>query len=331
MKCDECLPLIDEFFDNELDQAEAQSVGAHISRCRACRAVLDELEIENGFYLATHGDLELPPATWAGIEGRIAGERTLQRARATLWVRVLSRLTPLHLPGPLLAGTVVMMSLLFLGAGAFLLRRNVQPEPAVALGTDSPSNPMASPSQALPATATIKPEIKGGSGLSPSPVETTAVERTAGSDKAPNYLQREYRTGRAEGIQRVRRSAQEIRAEDYEITIDPARLEATEQESVHHIEQVQNLLRSFRNSKIEGNAAELRYDRKRSRDLLSQNIFLRRNAEESGNVATAELLSMMEPYLLDIANLAEKPTSTDVSNIKNRIQKEEVVAALQVP
>jgi hypothetical protein len=42
-------------------------------------------------------------------------------------------------------------------------------------------------------------------------------------------------------------------------------------------------------------------------------------------------LSMMEPYLLDIANLAEKPTSADVRTIKNRIQKEEVVAALQVP
>jgi hypothetical protein len=331
MKCDECLPLIDEFFDNELDQSEAQSVGAHISRCRACRAVLDELEIENGFYLSTRGDLKLPPATWAGIEGRIAGERTSQRAKGTLWVRVLSRLTPLRLPGPLLAGTAVVMSLLFLGAGAFLLRRNVQPQPLVARRIDSPAMPVASPSQAIPGTAPIKPEIKGGSGSNDSPAETTAVERTAGSDKAPNYLQREYRAGRAEGIQRVRRSAQQVRAEDYEITIDPARLEATEQESVHHIEQVQNLLRSFRNSKIEGNAAELRYERKRSRDLLSQNIFLRRNAEESGNVATAELLSMMEPYLLDIANLAEKPTSADVSNIKNRIQKEEVVAALQVP
>jgi hypothetical protein len=64
--------------------------------------------------------------------------------------------------------------------------------------------------------------------------------------------------------------------------------------------------------------------------LLSQNIFLRRNAEVAGDVSTAELLSNVEPLLLDIANMDQRPSSDDVSLIRNRIEKKEIVAALQV-
>jgi hypothetical protein len=331
MKCDACLSLIEEFFDDELEEAKAQSVGAHIARCAACREVLDQLEAENEFYITAQSSLEIRPAIWAGIESRIHGDTMAQGAKSSRWAVIFSRWTAINWPGPALAGTAVLMLLLLSGAGALLLWDDGRHEPLVVQGNNAQAPPVTPASQTTSNVTGANPAIEGVSGSSTSTTETKALGITASTARIPVHSQRENRTMRAAGLHSARVTTPPVTADDKEITIDPARLEAAEQETVRHIEQVQNLLRSFRNSKMVGNAAELRYERKRSRDLLGQNIFLRRNAEDSGNVSTAELLSMLEPYLLDIANLAEKPTYDDVRTIKNRIQKEEVVAALQVP
>jgi hypothetical protein len=43
-----------------------------------------------------------------------------------------------------------------------------------------------------------------------------------------------------------------------------------------------------------------------------------------------ELLGSLEPFLLDIANLPDKPSGDDVRSIKERMQKKEIVSALQI-
>jgi hypothetical protein len=78
------------------------------------------------------------------------------------------------------------------------------------------------------------------------------------------------------------------------------------------------------------NKSELAFEKKLARDLLNQNIFLRRASELSGDLTTVELLNSVEPLLLDIANLDQRPSKGDVNLIKNRIEKEDVVAALQI-
>jgi hypothetical protein len=115
-----------------------------------------------------------------------------------------------------------------------------------------------------------------------------------------------------------------------EVVFAPASFNSDDPETSRHVERVQLLLRSFRNSQLVGNQSELAFEKKLSRDLLSQNIFLRRNAEAAGDVPTAELLSNVEPLLLDIANMDQRPTSDDVSLIRDRIEKKDIVAALQV-
>jgi hypothetical protein len=100
-------------------------------------------------------------------------------------------------------------------------------------------------------------------------------------------------------------------------------------ETARHIERAQLFLRSFRNT---GNAKDFDadYERRRSRSLLYQNAILRRDAEAKGNMPVQELLGSVEPFLLDIANLPDKPASDDLRPIKERMQKKEIIAALQI-
>ncbi len=103
-------------------------------------------------------------------------------------------------------------------------------------------------------------------------------------------------------------------------------------ETARHIERAQLLLRSFRNSRDEGSQpdANLSYEKQGSRELLYKNVLLRRDAEAKGNLPVEELLGSLEPFLLDIANLPEKPSGNDVRSIKERMQRKEIVSALQI-
>jgi hypothetical protein len=103
-------------------------------------------------------------------------------------------------------------------------------------------------------------------------------------------------------------------------------------ETSKHIERAQMLLRSFRNMDDADNErdAGIAYEKQQSRGLLYQNIVLRRDAEAKGNMPVEDLLGSLEPFLIDIANLPEKPSKDDVTAIKERMQKKEIVSALQI-
>jgi hypothetical protein len=103
-------------------------------------------------------------------------------------------------------------------------------------------------------------------------------------------------------------------------------------ETARHIERSQLLLRSFRNTRDSGSQPDpdLSYEKQRSRGLLYKNILLRRDAEAKGNMPAEELLGSLEPFLLDIANLPDRPSNGDVRSIKERMQKKEIVSALQI-
>ncbi len=98
-----------------------------------------------------------------------------------------------------------------------------------------------------------------------------------------------------------------------------------------HVEQAELLMRSFRNIKPsqEETAVDVSYEKQLSKELLAKNMLLRRSAENRRNLAVEDLLTGIEPLLLDIANLPDSPTQDDVRSIKDLIQRQEVVAALQ--
>ena len=99
-----------------------------------------------------------------------------------------------------------------------------------------------------------------------------------------------------------------------------------------HFEKSELLLRSFRNVRLDepGKKAEVDYEKKRAQQLVYQNMMLRREADSSGDVQTATLLEDLEPILIDIANLPKEPANDDIRVIKERVERKNIVALLQV-
>jgi len=109
-----------------------------------------------------------------------------------------------------------------------------------------------------------------------------------------------------------------------------AYLDMDEQDTALHIEQSKILLRSIKNVLISDTDEEIdvTYDKALSRRLLNENVVLRRDAEMKAKFPTKTLLADLEPFLIDIANLPDRARPQDVREIKERVQKTEIVAAL---
>jgi putative zinc finger protein len=109
-----------------------------------------------------------------------------------------------------------------------------------------------------------------------------------------------------------------------------AYLDIEEQDTAKHIEQSKMLLRSIKNVQISDTDDEIdvTYDKALSRRLLNENVVLRREAEMKAKFPTKTLLADLEPFLIDIANLPDRARPEDVREIKERVQKTEIVAAL---
>jgi hypothetical protein len=109
-----------------------------------------------------------------------------------------------------------------------------------------------------------------------------------------------------------------------------AYLDMDEQDTALHIEQSKILLRSIKNVQISDTDEEIdvTYDKALSRRLLNENVVLRRDAEMKAKYPTKTLLADLEPFLIDIANLPDRARPQDVREIKERVQKTEIVAAL---
>lgn len=152
------------------------------------------------------------------------------------------------------------------------------------------------------------------------------AERKARRDERPRV---ETPEGTSETVQH---DAIAIDAEIDDITaLSTVAMTGMDSEITRHIEKAQMLLRSFRN--VEPNqrrVIDVSYERKLSRELLYQNIVLRRDAQAKGEEPVAQLLDSLEPYLIDIANLPGKASREDLASIKDRMQKKEIVATLQV-
>ena len=112
----------------------------------------------------------------------------------------------------------------------------------------------------------------------------------------------------------------------------PLRMAGAETFTARHLEQSEVLLRSFRNARPAkaGAAPAIAYERRRARQLLYQNIRLRREADDTGDVEVGSLLGSLEPILLDIANLRDKPDKDEITAIRERVERKNLVALLQV-
>ncbi len=72
MRCEDCLPLIEEYFDGEVEGPAAGRMGAHLAACATCAAALDALSFEQEIYARYDRRLEVSPDLWARVSAEMA-------------------------------------------------------------------------------------------------------------------------------------------------------------------------------------------------------------------------------------------------------------------
>jgi hypothetical protein len=199
-------------------------------------------------------------------------------------------------------------------AGIWLLKLQTKPvtPPETQARREQPNT---EPPQSAPPSNIVTPDQSH---------DTRSADSSPVAQKSPRRIHRSARPETQEAEPIVESSTVAVRMPLANPFIDP--------ETARHIEQAQILLRSFRNTRDSGKQADpdLAYEKQQSRGLLSKNILLRRDAEAKRNMPAEELLGNLEPFLLDIANLPDKPSNNEVRAIKERMHKKEIVSALQV-
>ena len=115
-------------------------------------------------------------------------------------------------------------------------------------------------------------------------------------------------------------------------TPEPARSADTQTMTAVHFEKSETLLVAFRNVRLNepGTTAEVAYERKRAQQLVLQNMMLRREADAAGDVQVSSLLESLEPILIDISNLPDKPDKDAIRVIRQRVERKNIVPLLRV-
>jgi len=290
---------ISSLIDGELNATEACEVERHLLNCTDCEQLR---------------------ADFLNLRSQIAGFETL--TQPAVQNRELKKIlsTDRRVPARGLqwgCGTqaVAFATLLIVGAIiGLLLYRNTQrqapqeqasarqtPAPAPSVSIEEKPAPEASPE---PAHTPEQPAPKKG--------EETQTPRNA-PVKRP--MVREPKPG-----------------EQFAAVPDPVRSADAQTMTAMHFEKAETLLRAFRNVRLDepGMAAEVGYERKRAQQLVVQNMMLRREADATGDVQISSLLENLEPILIDIANLPDKPDEDAVNVIRQRAERKNIVALLRV-
>jgi len=312
MKCEVCLKLLEEYIDGELVEPEAAPVSAHLITCASCASEFDALATEQETYARYDRALEIAPSMWGMIAERTmaAGLTADSGARFRLrdWFVVPSF-------GWSLAGAMALLIAALMIAVVYLRAPRQPPEQDATAKTNKMND----------AGSTEKQQTPGGEKTRATNPGLTNL--LAGDNHRPAKAPL-----KATPTARLQQSKNSGAADRSDVLFSDVVYDAAEeQDAQRHIEQAENLLRSVKNIQVSDDESEVdvSYEKALSRRLLNENVVLRRDAEMSGKFPTKTLLSDLEPFLIDIANLPDKASPNDLRVIKERVQKTEIVANLR--
>ncbi len=371
MRCEDCLPLIEEYFDGEVTGQTGERMGAHLAACTDCSAALDALSFEQEIYARyDRGGLEVTPALWARVSAEIArtpptpespaaGGSFLSRARQ-YFVAALGALTV----RPALASSLALL-VVAAAAGTLWLSRRTQPiaptqelalqntpapPVAVAPPVSNNGNVVETPTGALPFSHNEGGSVPTASELSgPRKAETAQSVKAAARHEGgahisvDNLLAESSAPKEDPGIVKFSQDEQ-VPVDDTAalfvnasapagdvIASDMRPLDPDEKNVARHVERAQMLLRSIKNVRAsDAGGPDIAYEKNLSRKLLAENATLQLEAEVRGDKETKQVLDRIEPFLLEIANMGEKPSREEVRSIRERVRSNEIVAALEV-
>jgi hypothetical protein len=346
MRCEECLPLLDEYAYGEIKAPLSETVAAHLGACTVCTKEWAALRQERDFFV--QGTVKASPALLNAVRMRIAEESAtrasghLGKLRGLLAGAFMSSATRPAF------GVVAMLMILALALvlfryaqsgrdefqGESISQNNPRDNISLMIPADPPNEVPAGEMYVRPPDIKSDKEIasqliSGGASkdrraVVPQTVKTRAVRvKQNVSNTHPKVVPPQ--TGRGLSINTTSAIAGAVRIQNTntpEFDVEIAR----------HIEKSQMLLRSFKNGGLsEGDITfDLVYEKQMSKSLLNKNILLRHDAEDEGDEAAQTLLNRLEPILRDIANLKGNSYLEDARLIKERMRREEIIPALRL-
>jgi len=305
MKCNECLNLIEQYIDGEAPERDAEQFSAHLITCANCAREFETLTAEQEIYARYDRELEIPQSMWGVIAVRTAVEQGAIETRSRFGSR--QRLAGLFtLPRFGFAFSSAMAVLVVAVAVGVIYLRNHQNQNPPLIAGRSNVNPLSPPTK--PTEVMNREAIETGTPLIPP------RSNAANTSKVNQPVRKKSVAGDQGGV----------------LFTDAAYTDIEDRDTASHLEQAQNLLLSIRNIKSDDDEEiDVTYEKSESRRLLNENIVLRRDAEMAGKFPAKSVLGSLEPFLIDIANLPDKAPAPDVRQIKERVQKTEIVAELR--
>jgi len=283
---------ISSLIDGELTQAEAREVERHLLSCGECEQLrADFLNLRSEIAAF---ETSLQPA----VQNRTL-KKILSKER---------RVPVLGLQWNFATQAIAFVVLLIVGAvlSLSLLRSDKSPKSTLRAELHAPSP--------LP-TASVEPKASPEESPKPSPNKEVKENPRPAPSPARRPPVRELKPG-----------------EQFAAIPESVRSADAQTMTAMHFDKAETLLLGFRNVRLNepGTAEEIAYERKRAQQLVYQNMMLRREADASGDVQTESLLESLEPILLDIANLPDKPDKDAVRVIRERVERKNIVPLLRV-
>lgn len=319
MGCDQT-EKISLLIDGELATEDVRSLELHLSTCTQCNQVrADFLGLRNQIsaYVLSGEPSKPRPAL-----ARVLSKSHKKPDRAGWRPRFLGHGEALPFNTRFAAVAAVVLMTLAIGTIGFL-RYGPQRE----LATNNPTAPSSSVSQSS-ATPESQDELAKNSGRKPARVPP---RETGPTGRKPNSR---IKPARERSAPKPLPQLQNAAPPNYAFVnrFNGANDPGSSMEAASHFEQSELLLRAFRNLRPTrgGRTPEIAYERRRAQQLLYRNIMLRREADNDGDVQVATLLGSLEPILLDISNLRDKPRHSEVQTIKERVERTSLVPLLQV-
>lgn len=350
--------------DGELPPHEAARLRAHVEGCAACEQARDAfllLRQELRSYELTpdpHAQSRALAAILSGssVEDAVAraDRRTTPRETISSWERLVEafgvrRLRPAHAATLALLLIATALGLRWL-AGSRNSDGTRRPEaPALAQAEDREKKSNDSNDSNGSKVSKDSKDAHGVDG--PAVLQAKTRPRPAGTRTNPRVAQESARLRRdAYRTRRQQREASNVEAPRETARVETLAARPSSTSAVlypaaslrasasgpsmrigRHAERVERLLRSFRNARLTDRDATLGVAdaRRLSKRLLYSNIALRREASGAGDIAVKGWLDSLEPILLDISNLPNKPSPDAVGSIKDRIRRRQLVGVLQ--
>jgi hypothetical protein len=315
MNCD-CTEKVSSLIDGELALAEARELERHLIGCVECQEA-------RAAFLNLRSKISDFPVDFNLVGQREALSRILGKEG------VVSGLSWRWIFSP---AAVAIASLLIVGTViALLIYPRSKPTP------NSSDEIASGPKKRIP-TATPSPAETGvqkGRGRQNNAAPKSSPPPSTDKNKVPNRKRAPLTFEPAQdNIASKQPEPNDTIAESNVDMNEPTRVRSADAETMTaiHFQKSELLLRSFRNVRLNkpGMSPELDYEKKLAQKLVYQNMMLRREADASGDTQVSSLLESLEPILLDIANLPDKARPSDVRTIRDRVERKNIVALLQV-